>query len=74
MAWNLRCVVCNEEVDVLSGGGFGLWLFFPASPEGHQQPPGYLVHAACGERVAHPDFDVGTTVTGRPANGGEAAD
>jgi len=63
MPMNLRCVICNAQVDV-PAGGFGWFLSFPA-PKEIRRPPGYVMHLACAHRVAHPDFDFTVDVAGR---------
>jgi hypothetical protein len=58
MARNLRCLVCNVEIDVLEGGSFGVALAFPPTPTGPVTPRAYLAHEDCLRRAAHPDFNL----------------
>jgi hypothetical protein len=62
MPRNLRCVVCNAQIDV-PAGGFGFFLSLPAGNP--RRPPGYLMHNDCAHRIAHPDFDFTVDLTGR---------
>lgn len=64
---NLNCVVCNELVDTLTGGGFGFFLTYPRGEgQGHYKAPAFLVHEACARRVAHSEFSFAADATGRP--------